>query len=68
MLYVHRGQASWRSPPQLPAVRGRNYAIPDDVKDIIYVVLAHRLVLSEEAEKEGVTTAAIIDGVLANAK
>ncbi|MFZ0010294.1 MAG: hypothetical protein WAL97_00085 [Halobacteriota archaeon] len=40
--------------------------MPDDVKDIAYVVLAHRLVLSEEAEKEGVAIAAIIDGVLAN--
>ena len=52
----------------LAAVRGRDYVIPDDVKDIAYAVLTHRLVLSEEAEKEGVTTAGIIDGVLANAQ
>ena len=50
------------------AVRGRDYVIPDDVKDIAHAVLAHRLVLSEKAEMEGVTTAGIIDGVLASAQ
>ena len=35
------------------AIRGRDYVIPDDVKGLTHNVLAHRLVLSTEAELSG---------------
>ncbi|MGR8932832.1 MAG: AAA family ATPase [Gammaproteobacteria bacterium] len=35
---------------------GRDYVGPDDVQDIAYDVLRHRLILSYEAEAEGITS------------
>jgi MoxR-like ATPase len=37
----------------LAAVRGRDFVTPDDVKDLVGPVLAHRVSLSPEAEMEG---------------
>ncbi len=37
----------------LAAFRGRDYAIPDDVVDIVLPALRHRVILSPEAEVEG---------------
>lgn len=34
----------------LAYIRGRDYVIPDDVKELIYVTLAHRLILKSEAK------------------
>jgi MoxR-like ATPase len=34
----------------LAYIRGREYVIPDDVKELIYVTLAHRLMLKSEAK------------------
>lgn len=34
----------------LAYIRGREYVIPDDVKELIYVTLAHRLILKSEAK------------------
>ena len=39
----------------LAFLRGRDYALPDDVKDVAPDVLRHRLVLSYEALADGVT-------------
>ena len=39
----------------LAFVRGRNYALPDDVRDLAPDVLRHRLVLSYESLADGVT-------------
>jgi MoxR-like ATPase len=50
---VHAGRA-------LALLRGRSYALPQDVYDIAYDVLNHRLVLSFDAVAEGVT----VDDVL----
>ena len=44
----------------MAVLRGRNYALPQDVYDVAYDVLNHRLVLSYEALAEGVT----VDDVL----
>jgi MoxR-like ATPase len=41
-------------------LRGRGYALPQDVYDVAYDVLNHRLVLSYDALAEGVT----VDDVL----
>jgi MoxR-like ATPase len=44
---------------------GRDYVTPDDVKALARPALRHRVELRPEAELEGVTTDAVIDGVLA---
>lgn len=43
---------------------GRGYVIPQDVKDMAMDVLRHRILLTYEAEAEGVTTDAIIARIL----
>ena len=47
------------------AAHGRNYVVPDDVKDLAEPVLAHRLVLDAEAEYEGATGEGALRAVLA---
>jgi MoxR-like ATPase len=44
---------------------GRNYVIPQDVKDIAHLVLRHRIILNYKARAEGVTSDKVIDEVLA---
>ena len=46
------------------AARGRDYAIPDDVKGIARDVLAHRLIIAPESEIEGVTVEEVIAAIL----
>ncbi|WP_331234078.1 AAA family ATPase [Natronorarus salvus] len=46
------------------AIRGRDYVIPDDVKSMVPEVLAHRLVLTAEAELSGVTSGDVIEDLL----
>jgi len=48
----------------LALVRGRAFVTPEDVKELAPSVLRHRLVLTYEAEAEGVTNAEIIDRML----
>lgn len=42
---------------------GRNYVIPEDIKAIRYDILRHRLVLTYEAEADGVTKENVIDEI-----
>jgi MoxR-like ATPase len=44
--------------------KGRNYIIPDDVKELATHVLAHRIILVPEAEFDGVKTEQVIAQVL----
>jgi MoxR-like ATPase len=44
---------------------GRDYVSPDDVKALAGATLRHRVALRPEAELEGVTPDAVLDGVLA---
>ena len=46
------------------AIDGRDYATPDDVKDVAPVVIAHRLIVAPQAEIDGVTALAIVRSVL----
>jgi MoxR-like ATPase len=46
-------------------LQGRNYATPHDVKTIAHDVLRHRVILTYEAEAEGMTSEDIIDRILA---
>ncbi|HEY8094293.1 MAG TPA: MoxR family ATPase, partial [Acidimicrobiales bacterium] len=48
------------------ASAGRNYVIPDDVKVLAGPVLAHRLILSDDAGVRGVSRTGVVEEVLAS--
>lgn len=52
----------------LAAIEGRGYVIPDDVKRVAPFVLAHRLVLRQDAVLDGVTQSTIVTQVLQSTK
>ena len=45
-------------------LRGRAYATPQDVKEVVHDVLRHRILLTYEAEAENVTSDQVIDRIL----
>jgi MoxR-like ATPase len=45
-------------------VHGRAYATPQDVKEVVYDVLRHRIILTYEAEAENITTDNVIAKIL----
>jgi MoxR-like ATPase len=45
-------------------MRGRNYALPEDMTGLVPDVLRHRLVLSYEALADGLTPDAIVQQVM----
>lgn len=49
----------------MAALNNRAYVLPDDVKNIARAALAHRLVISRDAEIEGLTRNQIMDEILA---
>ncbi|TDD13812.1 AAA family ATPase [Nonomuraea diastatica] len=49
----------------LALLRGRDYVLPEDVRDLAHDVMAHRLVLSFDALADGVVPRQIVDRVLA---
>jgi MoxR-like ATPase len=48
----------------LSAMRGRDFATPDDVRDVARPALRHRVSLRAEAELDGATTDAVITDIL----
>ncbi|HRN27150.1 MAG: MoxR family ATPase [Ignavibacteriaceae bacterium] len=48
----------------LAAIRGRDFVNPDDVKEISFPALNHRIILTPEREMEGKTTDEIIQQIL----
>jgi len=46
------------------AMQGRDYVTPDDIQHLAVPVLAHRLVLSSEAQFSGKTAASVVDEVI----
>jgi len=74
-LTRHREQISLGASPRasiglfhtckaLALIKGRDYVIPDDVKDLATPVLAHRLVLSPAARIAGVNAPQIVSDLL----
>jgi MoxR-like ATPase len=61
---VRGGLALVRCAKVRAAATGREFVVPDDVKELVQPVLAHRLVLDAEAEFAGVTAAQVLDRVL----
>jgi MoxR-like ATPase len=49
----------------LALMRGRSYALPEDLADLVPDVMRHRLVLSYEALAEGMTAERIVQAVMA---
>ncbi|MGC8953549.1 MAG: AAA family ATPase [Desulfurococcus sp.] len=48
----------------LALIQGRSYVIPDDVKQVVYAALSHRLILRSEARLSKLTPESIIDDIL----
>ncbi len=48
----------------LAALRGRDFVTPEDIKEVAYPVLGHRVVVSPEKEMEGITTHLIIKQIV----
>ncbi len=45
-------------------MQNRDYVTPEDVREVIYPVLRHRIILNYEAEAEGITTDKVIKHIL----
>ena len=50
----------------MAAVRGRDHVRPDEIKALVPVTLAHRLIVKPEAELRGRTANSILDEILGN--
>ena len=48
----------------MAAIRGRDYVIPDDIKELALPVLRHRVVLRPEAEVEGLTPDRVLKSII----
>jgi MoxR-like ATPase len=56
--------ALYKTSQALAAARGRDYAIPSDVKEMASLVLPHRVVIRPESQMHGRTTDAIVADIL----
>ncbi|HEU0297280.1 MAG TPA: MoxR family ATPase [Anaerolineales bacterium] len=56
--------ALFKGAQALAAIRGRDYVIPEDIKTLVPLTLAHRLILKPEAELRGRTAHTILEDVL----
>lgn len=43
-----------KSAKAMAAINGRNFVVPDDIQEVAFPVLNHRLILTPEAEMEGI--------------
>jgi MoxR-like ATPase len=58
--------ALFKAAQALAAVRGRDHVIPDDIKYLVPVTLAHRLIVKPEAELRGRSAQGILTTILEN--
>ncbi|NLK08121.1 MAG: MoxR family ATPase [Firmicutes bacterium] len=56
--------ALFRGGQALAALRGRDYAIPDDIKRLAHPVLGHRLILQPESQLRGMTAKHVVEELL----
>jgi MoxR-like ATPase len=54
-----------RSAQALALVRGREFALPDDVKELAVPVLTHRIILRQEERAKGLRAEDIIEELIA---
>jgi MoxR-like ATPase len=45
-------------------IEGRNYVVPDDVKNILYDAVNHRIILSGRGKTQGVKIRNIVDDMI----
>jgi MoxR-like ATPase len=50
----------------LAALNGRDFVKPEDIKEMVYPVLNHRIILTPEKEMEGISTRKVIDQIIEN--
>jgi len=53
-----------KSSKALAAIRGRDFVTPDDIRDVTYPILSHRIVLTPEKEIEGKLTTDVIKEII----
>ncbi|HEV2757038.1 MAG TPA: MoxR family ATPase [Actinomycetota bacterium] len=53
-----------RASRALAASRGRDYVVPDDIKDLSVPVMAHRVLLSPEAQMRGASSETVLEGLV----
>ncbi len=56
--------AIMRGAKAMAAMRGRDFVTPEDIKDVTYPVLGHRIMLTAEKEMEGLTARDIIKEII----
>ncbi len=56
--------ALFKAGQALAALRGRDHVLPDDIKALLTVTLAHRLIVRPEAELRGKNARTILDDIL----
>lgn len=56
--------ALYRAAQALALVKGRDYVVPDDVKQMVIPVLCHRLILSTEAYLHNVSKESLIENII----
>jgi MoxR-like ATPase len=49
-----------RAGKALALIRGRDYVLPDDIRNLATMVLAHRIVMTPDAELEGVSAGSVV--------
>jgi MoxR-like ATPase len=54
----------YKTSQALAAIQGRDYVIPDDVKKLVPLTLAHRLKLKAESQLRGRTTLSVLNDIL----
>ncbi|HZG17879.1 MAG TPA: MoxR family ATPase [Candidatus Bathyarchaeia archaeon] len=60
--------ALFRAAQALAFVRGRDFVIPDDVKELAPLTFLHRIILKPEARLEGASVERLVAGVLAETR
>jgi MoxR-like ATPase len=56
--------ALYRGAQALAALRGRDYAVPEDVKEVAYPVLSKRILIKTEHTAKGLNERSIVGGIL----
>ena len=54
----------YKTAQALAALRGRDYVIPDDVKTMVPLTLAHRLIIKSASQLRGRSGGAVLDEIL----
>jgi MoxR-like ATPase len=53
-----------RASRALAASRGRDYVVPDDIKDLAIPALAHRILLAPDAQMRGSVAEEVLEGLV----